>query len=316
MNILLVCSYNKNKISAFIFEQTKALGALGMDIEFFGIEGKGSIGYLKNYSKLRKKINQYVPDLIHAHYGLSGLLANLQRRIPVVTTFHGSDINTSRALKYSKMAFRLSAASIFVNQSMAYKICKKLDGTVIPCAVDDSNIIPLSKSEARQELGFSLSGILILFSSSFDNHVKNYPLSKASCEILEDRINRSVTLIELKDFTRQEVNFLLNASDCALLTSFSEGSPQFIKEAMACNCPVVSTDVGDVAWLFGNEPGHYLTSFDPDDVAEKLKMALEYAEEHGRTRGRERILELGLDSKTIASRIINVYESVLKKNAK
>jgi len=316
MNILFVCSYNKKKISPFILEQAKALDALGINIEFFGIEGKGSIGYLKNYKKLRKKINQDFTDLIHAHYGLSGLLANLQRRIPVVTTFHGSDINTSRALKYSKMAFRLSAASIFVNQSMAYKICKKLNGTVIPCAVDDSNFTPLSKREARQELGFNISGIFILFSSSFDHQVKNYPLSKASCEMLEDRINRNVTLIELKDFTRQEVNFLLNASDCALLTSFSEGSPQFIKEAMACNCPVVSTDVGDVAWLFGNEPGHYLTSFDPDDVAEKLKMALEYVEKQGRTRGRERIFELGLDSETISSRVINVYESVLEKNAR
>ena len=103
----------------------------------------------------------------------------------------------------------------------------------------------------------------------------------------------------------------MNASDCVLLTSFSEGSPQFIKEAMACNCPIVTTNIGDVNWVLGNTDGCYLTSFEPEDVAEKIKLAIEFRETHRHTRGRERIIELGLDSIPVAKRIIEVYEKVV-----
>ena len=103
----------------------------------------------------------------------------------------------------------------------------------------------------------------------------------------------------------------MNASDIVVLTSLREGSPNVIKEAMACNCPVVATDVGDIAWLFGNEPGHFLSGFDPQDVATKLNMALEFSEEYGRTSGRNRIIELGLDSESVARRIVGVYEEAM-----
>jgi glycosyltransferase involved in cell wall biosynthesis len=93
------------------------------------------------------------------------------------------------------------------------------------------------------------------------------------------------------------------------LTSFHEGSPNVIKEAMACNCPIVSTDVGDVKDVIGNTEGCYITTFDLQDVIRKIKMALDFGK---RTKGRERIMQAGLDSKTIANRIIDVYHQVLK----
>ena len=85
---------------------------------------------------------------------------------------------------------------------------------------------------------------------------------------------------------------------------------------MACNRPVVATDVGDIRWLFGNEPGHFITSFDPEDVAEKIKLALEFSEKYGRTNGRQRVIDLGLDSQTVAKKIINLYKEVLEQRKK
>src|SRR4030042_4531165 len=100
----------------------------------------------------------------------------------------------------------------------------------------------------------------------------------------------------------------LNAADVLLLTSFHEGSPNVIKEAMACNCPVVSTDVGDVRWVVGNTSGYYISSFDPGELAEKIKLAIVFREKHRQTNGRDRISELGLDSETVAKKIIDVYK--------
>jgi len=106
----------------------------------------------------------------------------------------------------------------------------------------------------------------------------------------------------------------MNAADVVVLTSLYEGSPNVIKEAMACSRPIVATDVGDIKWLFDNEPGHYISSFSPIDMAKKIEFALEFSEKKRRTNGKERIIKLGLDSKSIANRIIDVYKNVLAKN--
>ena len=95
------------------------------------------------------------------------------------------------------------------------------------------------------------------------------------------------------------------------MTSFSEGSPNVIKEAMACNCPIVSTDVGDVREVFGETEGCYISCPDSFKVAEEIKKALEFANTKRRTNGRQRIIDLGLDSESVAGRIVEVYKNVL-----
>ena len=106
MRILIVASYNKNRFAPFILEQAEALTNQDCEISFLGLQGKGITGYLKNLPVLKRKIEEFHPDVVHAHYGLSGLLANLQRKVRVVTTYHGSDINDKRVLPFSKMAMR------------------------------------------------------------------------------------------------------------------------------------------------------------------------------------------------------------------
>jgi teichuronic acid biosynthesis glycosyltransferase TuaC len=91
-----------------------------------------------------------------------------------------------------------------------------------------------------------------------------------------------------------------------LLTSLWEGSPNVIKEAMACNTPIVSTDVGDVKEIIGKTEGCFITSFDPEDVSDKIKKALEFGK---RTTGREDIKHL--ESGVVAKRIIAIYKNVL-----
>jgi glycosyltransferase involved in cell wall biosynthesis len=113
--------------------------------------------------------------------------------------------------------------------------------------------------------------------------------------------------------THEEILSEILQTDILLLTSRWEGSPNIIKEAMACNRPIVATDVGDIRWLFGNEPGHYICDFDPQDIAAKIEQALDFNDKNGRTNGRNRIIELGLDSISIAKKLESVYNEVLKK---
>ena len=318
MKLLIVCSGNEGYISPFISEQVASIIKLGIDCEYFLIQEKGIKGYLKSYYPLKKKINQFMPDLIHAHYGLCGFLVCLiKKRPPLIITYHGSDINLYKnksAIKLilnpllSYLANRMADASLFVNKRLIELLRPKKYFSIIPCAVDLDLFYPIDNNLARNKLKLQLSNKYILFSSSFSNPVKNYSLAKSACNKIDAKV------IELDKFSREEVNLLLNACDVALLTSLSEGSPQFIKEAMACNCPIVSTDVGDVRQVIGNTEGCYICSYNPADVVEKIKLALSFSETKGRTNGRQCIIDLGLDSETIANKIIKVYENVLFGN--
>ncbi len=313
MKILIVCSVTTGKVSPFVIEQTEALKNTGVEVAIFPIKRKGLVGYLTHFMMLKKEIRRIRPHIIHAHYGLSGLLANLQRRVPVITTFHGSDINDPRNLKFSVLTHLLSAASIFVEESMMRRFKNNKYNFLIPCGIDTKTFYPIAKSDAIALSGCSVKYTNILFSSSFGVKVKNYPLAKEACDLVEKLTGGKIKLIELKGYSRQQVNVLLNSVDCALLTSFSEGSPQFIKEAMACNCPVVSTNVGDVRHLYGNVEGCYLTESTPDDVAEKIMLALDFSRINEKTKARDRIFELMLDSERIASRIKDVYACIIAK---
>ena len=305
INLLVVYSGNTRINTPFIQEQINSLEKIGLPVIKFNIIGNGILGYLKNYRSLRKFIKKENIDLIHAHYGFAGVLANLQRKVPVVTTYHGTDINLKKGIVFSIFSIFLSRANIFVDPSQVKKLPKKKKSHVIPCGIDLDIFKPVERAKAREKMNFSKNDKIILFSSKFSRIVKNYELAREAINFLNDD---SIKLIELKNFTREEVNLLLNAADVALLTSYTEGSPQFIKEAMACNVPIVSTNVGDVKWLRGNLEGFFITSMDYKDVAQKIKLALEIKE---RPNFRERLSNLYLDNQIIAKRLVELYSKIV-----
>ena len=306
MRILIVANYNPGYFSPFIVEQMAALQKTGIEIGTYGIIGKGMWGYLKNIPGMRKRIREFHPDLIHAHYGLSGLCANLQREVPVITTYHGSDIHSGGwILKLSQLAMRLSAYNIFVSSKMLEMSgYKKRNACVLSCGLDLNIIQEIPRIEARKELGFDYHQKIGLFSGAFDNTIKNYPLAKAAVEKV-----KGVKLLELKGYSREEVNLLMNACDFQLTTSFRESGPLVVKEAMACGTPVVSVDVGDVKDVIGDTEGCYIAESNPNDIADKICMALFFK---GKTNGRQRIIDLGLSNDLVAKRLVEIYEDILK----
>jgi teichuronic acid biosynthesis glycosyltransferase TuaC len=225
-----------------------------------------------------------------------------------VITCHGSDINEWYMNILSSFTALWADQVIFVSDKMSRKVFIKTSAkSIIPCGVDTDLFIPKPQEEAKKAELLDHALKYILFSSSFNIKVKNPALAKRAVKTLGDK----VILVEMKNRTRDQVGSIINACDVLLVTSFSEGSPLVIKEAMACNCTIVSTNVGDVEWVLGDTEGCYIAVFDAKDVAKKLKLAIEFREEHQYTNGRNRITELGLDSETIAGRIMEVYKKVI-----
>lgn len=306
MRILIVCKYKDampHNMAPFIWEQVQTLSGQGVTVQFFLVKGRGARGYLKEISELKKVIKAFKPDIVHAHFGLCGLLANLQRKVPVVTTYHGSDINNPKTHRLSKIAIMLSAHNIFVSKRLVDIAKPKKNYSIIPCGINLEEYPVIDKVEARRLLNLDLKKKYVLFAGAFDNPVKNPQLAKEAVQLLP-----GVELLELKGYSRRQVAHLMNAVDCFLMTSHTEGSPQVIKEAMACGCPIVSVDVGDVRCIIGKTEGCFIAGGCAADIAEKIEMALKFG---GRTKGRERIEQLGMANNFVAHKLIDIYKTVL-----
>ncbi len=306
MRVLIVGRYKEQfpeHLLPFVLEQGEALRAQGVDVEYYAHRGS----YFSTRS-LRKKIDECGPDIVHAHYGLSGITAALQCKVPFVTTFHNGE-TLSKAVNFVSSFFSLRAGHvIYVAQHIYDKLIFKRCGkhSIIPCGVTLADCDIIDYAEARAELGFEPGKKYVLFGGAFDNARKNFPLLKAAVDLLDDC---PIVCKEMKGLSRAAVTRLMCACDAFVLPSFSEGSPQALKEAMCCNCPVICTDIADVRQIIGETPGHFICSYDPSDLAEKLKLAFAFP---GRTEGRERIISLGLTNDIVAKRLIDIYNSVLK----
>ena len=308
MKVLIVANNKPGRFSPFVIEQVEALKKLGVEFDFFGVDGKGAGGYLSNLMPLKKKIHEFQPDLLHAHYGHSGLLANLQRTVPVVTTYHGSDVHSKGLnLFISKFTARYSAYNIFVSpwllELTGYRGENK---SVIPCGVDTTTFTPIERTEARKQLGLDKDEKFVLFAGAFDNEVKNSALAHAAVSLVPN-----TKLVELRGYTREQVNLLVNAANCMLMTSHREGSPVIIKEVMACGTPIVSVDVGDVKEVIGGVNGCYLTSYDANDIASKIQLALSFV---GKTNGPQCIIDKKLSNDSQALKILEIYQSVIERS--
>lgn len=314
MKILLVHSGNAvggdSTKYTFVREQGEELRKLGCEIAYYAVVGKGMFGYLRNVKPLRMKIQEWKPDVVHAHFGLCGMVAVLaaRKKVPVVITCHNGETLTKYGNIISSLAIRQSDYTICVAQHIYDKLYLKPKPYIIqPCGIDIKDLPLVDKAVAQKEMNLSPDKINILFGGSFSNARKNAPLAQAAIALLKrDDIN----LIEMRGFNRHQVAMLFNACDMLLLPTKSEGSPQVLKEAMACNCPIVATDVADIAYLLHGVTNSFVTTFDPVDVAEKINRVIKCGE---RTNGRERIEALKLDNPLVCETILGIYKEILKK---
>lgn len=288
-------------------------------VEYFLVRGN----YITAVKALKEKIREYKPDILHAHFGLSAITAELQSLVPVVTTFHnGETLMWHVNLMSSLMSLRAKHVIYVAQHVRDLSYFKAKNYSIIPCGVPMEQMIITPKEEARRQLSWAADKKYIVFGGAFADLRKNYPLLKEAVERMKNENDRlNIEIIEMKGLSRAECVLRMCACDLFALPSHSEGSPQALKEAMAVNCPCLATDIADVRDLFGDEPGHWILrnprktherwdadEHSLDEMVELLKEALAF---EGRTKGRERILKLGLSNEQVAKRIVKVYEGVL-----
>lgn len=281
----------------------------GVELDYFVIVGKGLRGYLKNILRLRKFIRDNNFNIIHAHYSFSGVTAWAAGAKPLIVSILGSDVYSSLTVKLILKVFKIFFRGKIIVKSGALKRFARIkEAEVIPNGVDLHKFKVIKKEIAREQIGFEQGKKYIIFVSNPGRFEKNFKLAQTAYRSIKNN-NSDVQFKVLDDGDHDLIPFYMNAADVLLLTSLWEGSPNVVKEAMACNCPIVSTDVGDVRERIDKIHGCYITTFDPEDVAEKLEKALAFGK---RTDGREHIRHL--DSNVIAKRIIKLYEKVLREN--
>lgn len=311
-------SPHKPAAGVFVQEQVESLRAAGVEVEVFAFEGNRSFrNYLKAGLALRQRVRQCRPDLVHAHYGLTGAAALFQRDCPVVITFHGSDLlgevgvqkNYTRSgwvkTIISRAAAQGAAERIVVAERLKSKL-GRLSSVTIPMGVNLDLFKPMPMHATRRSLGCAPERKLALFAAHPQNHVKRYDVAQAAVEQLRAG-GLDMELLAVHGVPHERIPIYMNACDVLVLTSMHEASPCVIKEALACNLPIVSVDVGDVAERLEGVSGGWLCERTPQDVADKLRLALAFG---GRSDGRQKISALSLPN--VAGQVRAVYEQVVR----
>ncbi|MBA3843666.1 MAG: glycosyltransferase [Actinobacteria bacterium] len=279
----------------FVAAQVDDLRAAGAHVSVLEFDARGARGaYLTAARELRRRVAAEQPDLVHAHYGLTGFVAQAERAVPTVTTFHGSDAHVPWQRRLSRIAAR-NSTPVAVSREIA-ELIRRPDAAVIPMGVDTDHFRPMPRSEARETLGLDPARRYVLFPAGRSNAIKRYDLFAAAIAGLE------VEGLPFEGYSRDEARLLLNAVDALLLTSAHEGSPVTVREALACDTPVVSVSVGDVAETLSGLPGCAVVAADPARLASAVELALD-APRDGTLRERA----LGSSRPAIAARLLELY---------
>lgn len=321
MRVMFICSGNSNAfgMAPFIRSQAESLGSVGVSVSYFLLKGKGVWGYMKNLPSLAVTYRREPCDIVHAHYGYSALVALMALPFrPVIVSFMGSDaygeFDQEGRPRRGNALTRVIAKTVehfadhlivkSPNIQACFSATEKI--SVIPNGVDLDKFKPMEKVEARRLLGLKKERRTILFLGNVACGRKNFRL----CEEAVAQLGEDVDLVAPYPVDPDKVAVYLSAADALVVTSQREGSPNVIKEAMACGCPVVTTDVGDVRWLLEGVSGSKVVGFEVEEVAAAIGESLGFS---GRTNGRQRLVELGLDSGSIALKLERIYATLLKE---
>jgi glycosyltransferase involved in cell wall biosynthesis len=315
-------------LGTFVEDQVTRLRETGVNIDLLCVDraGGGRGAYRGLGTRVQRAIDDIDPDLVHVMYG--GVMADVVTRTirdrPVLVAFCGSDLLGGHAIsgiakwserygvRASARAARRATGVVVKSRNLFEALPPGLDEGrtwVLPDGVDLGRFRPLDRDDCRRALGLDPDRRHVLFPAAPDRPEKRYALARAAVARL-DETGAHVQLHALGRVPHDDVPTWMNAADAVLLTSMYEGSPNVIKEALACNVPVVSVDVGDVRELVQGIDGCFVAEPVPEDLAAKLGRVLERSH---RIDGRPQAEEVSLDR--ITARLVGIYASLINGSA-
>lgn len=307
---------------SFVYSQAQSLRALGVELDVVYVPGYlDRREYVRAIGALRRKLKSQRYELVHAHYGYCGVVGRMQARVPLVLSYCGDDLlgtpSSDGCLQYSRSSLLLASAfatlayaadaTITKSEEMAIRLPQRRRerNYVIPNGVDLDMFQRGDREQARRELGWVAEPPNILFVGNPELPRKNLTLARDVCTELERR-GRPVQLRIGWDIPPEAIPVWMSAADVLLFPSLSEGSPNTVKEAMACELPIVSTPVGDVPTRLAGVKGTFVVEPDAREMASALMQALEV----GRTPdARDAVRELSTER--VAQRVLEVYRQTL-----
>jgi len=304
----------------FVARRAEALRRQGVEIDVLAFRSRANpLAHVRAWRRMRAMLAAQRYDLIHAQFGHSALPARGQSRLPVVVTFRGEELQGIAGpdgrwtwkghvlVGLSQLLAFLVDEVIVVSERMQRRLLRRCDH-VIPSGLDLDRFVPLPRDEARRRLGWPLEPPVVLFAAQ-DVHkpIKRYSLARAAYDLAA----RSVPGAELRVATGlapNDVPLWLAAADVLLMTSVQEGSPNVVKEALACNLPVVSVDIGDVRERVHGVDAGAVCDATPEALAAALVPLLARPV---RSNGRRAVRHL--DDATLARQVLGIYEEVLAR---
>ncbi len=329
MRVLIVTSMYPTETSytgIFVAEQVRSLRAARVNVDVLSFNvGKTRLNYVLSFPRLFRAIRANGYGLVHTHHTYSFLLVDLARRlartrVPIVLTNHEGEVfnSESRArtwhptswFRHSLLLKRLAARRadfvIFVSQQLASAVSGSDRQAVIPCGIDLDKFKPLDRLQCRKILGLPPDHVVIFFPASPTAKGKWFALAKAAYEIVRKRFPGSL-LLTGGSIPYDSMPVYYNAADVVLQSSFYEASPTVVKESLACEIPLVSTDSGDTREIVEGVSFCFVCGNDSRELAGRILECLG----HRALNGRQRLLREGLSLEQVARKIIGVYERLL-----
>lgn len=303
----------------FVSQQARFLRSAGVELDVYHFRGKKNpFRYFVYWKQVFAKILAANYDVVHAQFGQSGLLS-LPKKHPLVITFHGSDllgiisdktgnytIRGKILMRISQTMANLSDQVIAVSPEVGAKLPIS-DYHLVPSGIDFDLFKPIPKQEARKYLGWDTDAPIVLFGANPAVYRKRFHLAQEVVEKAKAYFS-DIQLVYFQNTPHSDVPYYMNAADVLLMTSMHEGSPGVVKEALACNLPVVSVDVGDVRERISSIEGCVLCEDDnPETLAKGLIQVLNKRQ---RIDGRSHVKIF--DEAYLASRVIEIYQEAIR----
>jgi len=313
-------------LPAVVNETVDVLRSVGWSVSVGVVDDRTSVlGILRNVRILRNEVAQTNPCIIHAQYGsvTSAVARLIAGSLPLVVSFRGDDLlGTPIPGVVWRVRERLAkcigiwgacdaSAIITVSENLWTALPGELKSKarILPFGVDINFFRPMDSDECRRKLGWDRKSKIILFnaSSGTNQNVKNLALAQETVTRLTKLIP-NVKLHSMSTANRQEVCWMMNASDCLLVTSLHEGSPGVVKEAMACNLPIVSVPCGDVVQRLNMVKPGAVCPYDVADLADAILKVIQNGE---RSNGRDQVFLQKLTRQDFGQQLTQLYCQIL-----